>query len=238
MNKNPILSIQRIYVAIAGAKRAGKDTCAQLFESHGFRKINYGDNLKQMIAYSFDIPLEVMYDDNLKDAPFEQPVVCSVEHLMKMDEYIARTHTFSVPTSHLGAVFNSPRELMQYVGTDIIRAVYPNYHTEVTAEKMRGHDLVVCADVRFPNELMAMKNIADNGCAMTRFFSVYITRPGVVAQGHASETSVTQDMTDYIIENDGSIADLHASAEELLTVESLLLLNVGSSGFFTGMHKI
>ncbi len=207
---------EKIYIGIGGAKTAGKDTSGLFFEELGFTKVNFGDNLKRMCSYVFDIPLQYFYDTIVKELPFKGgPVVINLTHLSKMTEWVGRTHNFRIPvTPFLGYRLVSPREMMQYVGTDIIRAVHPGWHVEATMSRMAECDKMVCCDIRFPNEIHCIKQLALVNNA--NFISIYLTRPGCNAVGHASETSVRPDMCQYVLDNNGDIGNLHRMLKVML----------------------
>ena len=54
--------------------------------------------------------------------------------------------------------FNTRRECMQYIGTDILRKYNENFHIEKTLEVLNDNENYVCEDFRYENELVALKN--------------------------------------------------------------------------------
>lgn len=66
----------------------------------------------------------------------------------------------------------------------------------------------IITDMRFPNELKAVK---DRGGITIR-----VERPGLVESNHLSETSLDSATFDFIINNDGSIDDLLLSIKKIL----------------------
>jgi hypothetical protein len=67
----------------------------------------------------------------------------------------------------------------------------------------------VLTDCRFPNEA---KFIKDNGGTIC-----WIERPGIVSDGHASESTAMRDVVDVIIVNDSNISALTNKVTQLLT---------------------
>lgn len=56
-------------ITICGPKRHGKDSVANRFvENYGYTKINFADGLKQTVAHALQVPLEYMYDDEIKES--------------------------------------------------------------------------------------------------------------------------------------------------------------------------
>ncbi len=204
-----------MFVGIAGAGGAGKDTAGLFFKDMGFTKVNFADNLKRMCSHVFDIPLQYFYDTTLKGTPIRADgVVINLTHLSKMSDWIGRTHNIRIPvTPFLGKRLLSPKEMMHYVGTDIIRAVRPDYHVEATIPIMAECDKLVCSDISFPNELDGIKRVAAINCA--EFISIYVRRQGCNAEVFLQESSVRPDMCQYIIDNNGSIENLHRTLKRM-----------------------
>jgi hypothetical protein len=102
------------------------------------------------------------------------------------------------------------RRLMQVMGTEVGRSLFGD---NVWVDKVRGKILddisssFVITDVRFPSEISAVR--AWGGKV------VWISRPGVgPTNGHASENSIGPLDCDIVIENDGSLEDLHTKIVE------------------------
>ncbi len=117
------------------------------------------------------------------------------------------------------------RELLQKIGTEVGRNIHPNtwinaLFSEYTLElrrvpNVKGGTTIadaypnwIITDVRFPNEADAIKN---RGGVVIR-----INRPTVIIDQHPSEISLdTYEKFDYIIENTGSLDDLHLNVTEM-----------------------
>ena len=105
------------------------------------------------------------------------------------------------------------RHLLQYVGTDIIRAKNPDYWVSFVGGVLDmfidNWDYVVIPDCRFPNELDYLK---ERGFDVTH---LRVVRTGFESplteeqRNHPSETALDQCQPDRYIKNDGSISDLH-----------------------------
>lgn len=104
------------------------------------------------------------------------------------------------------------RQLLQFVGTDIVRASEPDYWVEFVASVIKffpSHwDYVIIPDCRFPNEIDIM----------SRDFETYhlrVERPNHVSKltleqlSHPSETSLDNTFADFIVTNDSELSDLY-----------------------------
>lgn len=82
------------------------------------------------------------------------------------------------------------RELLQYFGTDVMRKMYENVWVDyavktITREKS---NLAIVADVRFPNEVEAIKNAGGKVIRLTREFA---------EDSHSSENALDKENYDW-----------------------------------------
>lgn len=99
------------------------------------------------------------------------------------------------------------RHLMVTLGTEWGRdQVHPELWVTLWASKAERFAHVVADDVRFENEVAAVRKAGG--------VVVQIVREGLVAAAHASEQLVTE--ADHAIENVGSLDDLRAKVRELV----------------------
>lgn len=118
-------------IGFAGVKRSGKDTCANvLVKKFGFRKVSLADELKTIASKVFNINLNVFYDDNTKDRQFETSfkVTSSQVHsfIVELNERkidINAGQELELFENMVGTEISSPRQLLQWLGTDIARKV-------------------------------------------------------------------------------------------------------------------
>ena len=111
------------------------------------------------------------------------------------------------------------RTLLQYVGTDVIRAQKPDFWVQFVADMLRFFpdkwDYVIIPDVRFPNEI--------EGLAEFDPYHIRIHRPGFnmlteEQQKHPSETALDEyhpaEKWMFVL-NDGTLCDLAKKAVRL-----------------------
>ena len=151
-------------IGLCGLAGAGKSTAARhLVERHGFVRRPFAALLKGMLRYLLHaqgVPageVDRMVDGDLKE----------------------------VPTRHLGG--QTPRRAMQTLGTEWGRALAPDLWVEMWAASIVGLERVVADDVRFDNEVAAVRALGG--------IVVEVRRPGIapLAGAHASEVGVTAD---------------------------------------------
>jgi hypothetical protein len=206
-------------LGLSGLAGAGKDATADILaRDHLFQKIALADPMKRAAAEWFGFTEQQLWGaSEFRNAPDPRVGGCS------------------------------PRKVLQKMGTELGRACYEDVwvekmiHTADTlldpksgARYFRDTGLefrqqgwilpvpkgVVCSDVRFRNELAAIKKA---GGVVWR-----ITRPGAgltgAAAAHVSETELTDDMFELkdIVVNDGTLVDLAAQIAFMLRRDGLV----------------
>lgn len=178
--------MKRDIIAFTGKRGHGKTTAAEALMAKGYQHINFADTLRQVVHLVYGVTYEEMTDPVLKETPLDR------------------------------WPFKSPRELLQYVGTDMFRAYLPQTWTKCFERNISGYSHVVCSDLRFPNEEDCLRDLEkveddDNAIVVVRVVDPKKTRTDVASQ-HASETEIDKIKADVTIVNDGTIADLQAGA--------------------------
>lgn len=233
-------------IGFVGPKGSGKDTAADLLDKAGRSKgkISFAGPLKEICAKIYNIPIQTLNDPVLKEKKFVdmknfgKPIILTSRSLKDIKKELqSRLKEYSPEDSIMkynvdkvaingieGQSMESPRQLMQVVGTDFIRErVYGKWHMEAAfadenLAKLTKSGLYCVTDVRFPNELEFLQNKFGSS-----FECYYVERPEaekiLAAATHASETGVKliREMlpTANIIKNDGSLDDLKKKLEKL-----------------------
>lgn len=145
-------------IGIIGQARSGKDTTAKyLVDECGFKRIGFGDKLKRIVAEMFNMSRDQVESDKGK----------------------------STVDPRYGV---TPRTVLQHVGTEGFRHFYPNVWSDYVFFVIRSTPgNWVISDVRFPNEVQAVK---DHGGYIVKVERTdYQDLQGAEAQ-HPSETSM------------------------------------------------
>ena len=184
-------------IGISGHKQSGKSTLAEClaleFEDGG---------LSQLLPYyevqeiSFAGPIKVLvWDYFVASARYELPRECDDWDCLDRAEIKDAMHPCG----------KTLREILQYVGTDAFRSIWPDIWVAVYKMCCRrfGDDdnaLILTPDVRFPNEVKA---IQDMGGKVIR-----LTRTPFPEDNHESETALdkAQDWT-LVIQGELSKSD-------------------------------
>lgn len=111
------------------------------------------------------------------------------------------------------------RSLLQYVGTEVVRAVEPDYWVDFIKSILTMFpdkwDYVIIPDTRFPNEIDNLKDDFD-------VVAVRVARPdfdnGLTEEqkNHKSETALDDYEFDWTIDNNGNLNQLAAEVMKLV----------------------
>lgn len=218
-------------ICFSAPKGGGKDTAAAILikakKANG--KISFAGPLKDICSKVFKIPLQVLNDPVLKETPFKQPITLTKKHLRDIKNecvtilnpeqgnvLLYNPNKASVLGIE-GRVMNSPRELMQFIGTDFIRnRIFQGWHLnaafgEANLSKCEANGVYCVTDARFFNEYEFLRDRFGDD-----FSCYYVERPeaeeNLKNATHASELE-TQKIkaalpSENIILNDGTEDDL------------------------------
>ena len=201
-----------LLVAVSGKARVGKDTFSKFLASalkditkEDYTLIAYADELKRRLMEDFDLSHEQVYGD-LKEEP-------DTRYPKKRD--YSKLHEDGKLWVEKD-LYWSPREIMQFIGTDCYRKVDDVFWVKAVFKRIEKDKLqnVILTDCRFKDEIDA---VLDKGG-----FHIRILRDHnqiVHGMNHASEVSVEDDYkVDVLIDNSGSLQDLANSAKDTASV--------------------
>ena len=115
----------------------------------------------------------------------------------------------------------TPRLLLQLIGTDLFRKqLHPNTWVNASFTNYLNNAWIF-TDVRFPNELEAIKKRKGITIRVNRGL---VERTGKMIQGpeHISETALDAAKFDYVIENNGTIEELIEQVKKILIKEKII----------------
>jgi len=188
-------------IYFVGKKGSGKSTCSQwLIDNHKFQKLSFAKPLKDSIANLYKIDVTLLGDLSYKEGKLAQPWPWNQEKLDQLCAFFC----IKIETKAIDRVFETPREAMQYIGTDILRTYDPNFHINRAIpiiSNYMGLGINVCLDdVRFINEVTELDNIGGIG--------IYIERPGLPSNSHISENELEKCMFTRLLLNNGTKEEL------------------------------
>ena len=169
-------------IAFSGRKHSGKSMLLEhCKQRYGYQVLYFADGLKQLVCLTLGISRSTL--EKTKDVL--QPICIQTDLIEK---------EFKIKP--IKNNFNSIREMMQYIGTDIIREHNPRWHIDQLHRNIRS-DRICIGDCRFPNEKQFVKDLGGE--------TWFIIRPFYILDisNHDSETSLHwSDFDGKVIIND------------------------------------
>ena len=177
-------------IGISGKAGSGKDTAAKMLEVlYANPNISYEDFANRRYKNFTDIQI-VHFADTLKE---------TAQVLFRIGEW--ETNTQEGKKTTIDWIGKTVRELLQGIGQGLRDAIDPNLWIKVLFANTENWSNYIIADVRYPNEIKAIKE--RNGIRLR------IDRKGAGAGNHSSETAVDDYKEwDVHIENNGSLESL------------------------------
>lgn len=177
-------------IGISGKAGSGKDTAAKMLEVlYANPDISYEDFANRRYKNFADI-LIVHFADALKEA---------AQVLFRLGEWEINTQEGKKTT--INWIGKTVRELLQGIGQGLRDAIDFDLWVKILFANTKGWSNYIIADVRYPNEIKAIKE--RNGILLR------IDRKGAGAGNHSSETALDDYKEwDVHIENNSSIEDL------------------------------
>jgi hypothetical protein len=213
-------------IGFVGFIGCGKDTAADyLVNYHGFRRDSFANTLKDAVAHVFGWDRTLLEGRTTEAREWRETV----------DQWWA---------ARLGMPKLTPRWVLQYWGTEVCRN---NFHDDIWIASLENKlrktkDSIVISDVRFPNEMKAIKNSGGivvrikRGTEPEWYEHAVNANKGERHLGwaigkyqleqleiHSSETAWVGLPVDFEITNNGTITDLYDQLESLIKNQVLNL---------------
>lgn len=172
-------------IAFAGRKRSGKSMLAKGMREYSSNIVivTIADNLKflccKLLNRTYDELNQMKDDGTIFEAKVDDYWVSTIKRELNISDDIIR--------KEIGEhIFTNVREVLQIIGTDLIRKYSPDWHIDKTIERINSYGddkIIVVDDVRFPNEKRKIEEIGGD--------VYFIIRPNYWdVSNHPSETAL------------------------------------------------
>ena len=200
-------------IGLLGRIGSGKGTVAdKLVETYGFRQDSYAATLKDITAQLFNWDRAMLTGDTIESRDSREQI----------DEWWSEK---------LGIPDFTPRLALQLIGTDVFR---DNFHKDIwvlsVMARYKDSDNVVISDVRFPNEVQAIRELGGRIIQVDRGEEPEWWTTAKIAAGgnthaievmdkhhgiHASEWAWSAETPDELMYNNGTLEDLYGMVQLL-----------------------
>lgn len=207
-------------IGIAGKKQVGKDTCFNfLNKEKKFENIKFADSLKDILCLLTGCNRSDLENDEFKGR--RMPSCWNCWEVSEFCTYGSVTNLFSTyedALKHSEDICNpynikevsyTYREALQYVGTNLFRCQFnPDVWINSTLAKIKKAEDCIITDVRFPNEVNAIRKLGGK--------VILVKRDTGLNDVHVSENALDGIIDfDYIIENNGSLEELKLKLDKI-----------------------
>lgn len=183
-------------LGLCGRMRSGKTELAKVCVEKGFTKLYFALPLKQLCADILDVSIDEL--NRLKGDNTDISLQLN-DDMCKILSEETDIPLDVVKETCLGKTISTVREMLQFIGTDLIRQYNKDWHVNRIREMINPDINYVIDDVRFPNEKKLIEELGGD--------CWFIIRPTLDnVSNHESETSLSfNDCWNRIIINDGTL---------------------------------
>lgn len=206
-------------LAFCGAKFSGKSTSAEIFTrlfKGATEEIAFAGHLKKTCSKVFKIDMKYFLDPALKEVEMDSYVHLTKWNIQQVFEefHIKKFDYDTHIRQHVGQVFDTPRKLLQYIGTEVLHPLDSLIHVNITMKLKDKNKLSVVTDLRFPQEFNSLEPLPE-------FVGVYVSNLAAenkaATDGHASEKGYLQFRDRcYRVDNNGTVQELEANIKQLI----------------------
>lgn len=173
-----------IVLGLGGRKGSGKSELAKVCEKNGFVILSFASELKKLVGE--------MTDKTIEEVQRDKEVTSSYKFSDEKLKYLSKITEIDINIINSilkDKEFTTIRQLLQVIGTDLIRKWNSDWHVNQFRKKMKTNANYCFDDVRFPNEKRFIEEELNGICW-------FIFRPAYTnISNHESEISL--DWTDF-----------------------------------------
>lgn len=207
-------------IAFCGSKFSGKSTSAtilkELFQGET-EELAFAGHLKEVCSKAFNVEMKYFLDPSLKEVELQNYVTlnkANIEQVFKLFDVTEYTYDKNV-RPHISQVFDTPRSLLQYIGTEVLHPIDPLIHAKITMKKKDPTKLSIITDLRF---LLEFEYLVQ---AHSDFIPVYVSNKTAESNAsgdtHRSETDLKLFKSKcQTLDNNGDIPALKSGIQKII----------------------
>jgi len=192
-------------IGLCGFQGAGKDTLATiLINEHNFIKLSFANAVKYVLSIIFGWDRQILEGLTPNDRIFRETIDTWWSQELRMDV--------------------TPRNMMQYIGTELFRNhLHEDIWTKVVEKQLikllDENKNVVITDCRYPNEFEMVKKYGGKIVHIYRtvtWYENYKATNELPNHIHSSEIAWLNNDFDHVIINNGSIDELKDKLNQII----------------------
>lgn len=145
----------RTVIAFCGVKQSGKTTAFNALKDN-FKEIievTIAKKLKDTCSTVFNIERHIFEDQRFKEVEIDPPIFLNESRILEVVNAYGIKFDFDKHIRpHIGHVAITPRKLLQYVGTDILKNIDTEVHCNSAIKHLPKDGIFAVTDLRFPDE--------------------------------------------------------------------------------------
>lgn len=226
--------MSKVIIALVGNKRSGKSSTFNIMKEMcpHIIEITLANKLKNVSSEVFHIAREA-FDDKRKEEVMTDYVRLRPSHIIDVcNAFGIENLTEAEINPHVGIVLNTPRQIAQYLGTELLRSFNPDIHCEHAVKDLPATCLCVVTDARFWSEYNYFQKNSDN------FIPIYIDNKKAEEKAKGDNHASERDILDIakkcllVVNNNGELSELNIKVQAVMRhVEFLINGNNRSIGF-------
>lgn len=183
-------------IAFAGRLHSGKSELSKICEELGYQKLYFALPLKNLSCKLTNMTMDELNENKRNNTIIDLELTESHCKLISDETQIPMK---VVTEKCLGKRLKCVRDVLQFIGTDLIRSYNPNWHVDKVISMIKPDSKYVIDDVRFTNEKEALMKL---GVCIW-----FVIRPELdCISNHESETTLKwQDFGNKVIVNDSTL---------------------------------
>lgn len=204
-----------MWIGVGGSIGSGKSILySEYFKDLRYEEIELAGTMKKFLAEYYNKDINIFYDREIKEFNnFEFVIDGNLLNAISFEIYNNSFYLQSIKPVQEVIIKTSPRELLQYVGTEFLRNRKDDIHFDwvLKGKTKTGNENYYFQALRFPNEI----EFVEKGNGVT----LYIERGKdltVNGKEHASENSVSGSDFNYVVSNDGTKEELFKRVEQII----------------------
>jgi hypothetical protein len=144
----------KIIIGLVAEKESGKTTTFNLIKEQlpSAQELMLAGHLKDVCAKVLNMDLYFFESQAEKEKLLSAPIVLTLSQIQEFARRFELVMSADQIQRHVGKSLPTTRKVLQYVGTDILRAVDDDIHLKWAMKLAPESDTYVVTDIRFPNE--------------------------------------------------------------------------------------
>lgn len=210
-----IIKEATVVLAFTGPKGCGKTTAANYIASEvGGTVLAFAEPLKKMCMEAFELTSGQVYTAQKDEELFPHKMFRAkelrriVQYMERELDLVAPGHGFrwkKVPANEWPEKeFSTPRQILQWVGSELIHTIYEPFHCKMLGSKIKGEGLFLIDDLRYVLEYDYLKSL----CPVLRVIEIKGRKEKEKGkEEHSSESDWKKIKAGYSIDNSKKIPD-------------------------------